>query len=194
VGRTEYADRTEVASQAYESVPVGGPCEVRYREAEPSYHRLEAPAPSGPPQRARDVWPIFLLLESLLVAGLLIFKRVVCRERALARDGEVAAARIIERGQEPGGSKSPPRYWVRYEFLGPAGRTESGRRFLPQPVWDLYTVGAAVPLLFTTEPRLRHRLLASITHVRFEGMTEAALAIIPAGHPHPEHDRRGPRP
>ena len=131
----------------------GASCLVTYLPSDPAIHCL------GPAEPRLQLHNQSTLLSAgmiaLVLAGILGWiEWSVRRELCLARVGEPAEGRIVERMTRRGRNRTI--YRVRYQFETPAGMRWAGWASASRPLWEQLLPGTVVTVLYDRQHPGRH--------------------------------------
>jgi hypothetical protein len=162
-GGRAHSFKTQVSRESFDSLAEGGACPVTYLPSRPEAHCLGRPEPI---LRAHDRgWlTATAVVAAALGLGFTGLEWSLRRELRLAREGEAAVGRVLDRGKTR--MKNSLAYWVSYAFAVPDG-PRSGTAEVPGGAWLSLAPGTELAVLYDPERPRRHRPLLALTRVRF---------------------------
>jgi hypothetical protein len=148
-----YSNSADVSSNEYAAFTRGERCPVVYLEDKPNISYPGRPGPVLDRQNTTTVvMALFAAVAFAIWLGCVEF--FVRRELWLAREGETAVGRIIERGTTQ--QRRQTLYWARHEYTSPSQQICSSWHYIPQLIWENLHPGLRVTLLFDPANPARH--------------------------------------
>jgi hypothetical protein len=178
VAGASYHARTIVRASEVASFSRGHQCLVTYLPDQPKTNFPGRPGPEL--ERRNETAVAFALLAVIgLAVWVICLEYAVRRELYLAREGEPAVGRVIERGSVR--SKNQIHYWVRHHFKSATNEHVSDWHYVPSSLWGTLRPGLAITLLYDPEQPRRHLPLYAFKYAYIVEETEADDATAETG-------------